>query len=277
MCTRAIFYTCNFCQGINNHEWWIFLIQFFFKSLLSFEHEPDRIERWTQDPCNDLPKICHPRSFEVKFSGGFEILIAHHPISPFSLFSFFFFSPSLHFFHSWKACIDHKRARTYTWRNLDGTQHVYKIMRSTVYPGYLRNRHKFIAIALLVEFPGNRIGKHRFPFLIVEGNARSRIKLMAVSHDENSWFFTMKNKFKSAGNCVEFVRAQSSESSFKFFLYLFVYLFIYIYFDPIHTVWWIQFLIFQRRNGHFVLVKRRLTIGQAGSWIPPVSINFRSH
>lgn len=202
------------------------------------------------------------------------------PIIQSRLFPFFlfFFSPPLSiFFHGWKACIDHKRARTYTWRNLDGTQHVYKIMRSTVYPGYLRNRHKFIAIALLVEFPGNRIGKHRFPFLIVEGNARSRIKLMAVSHDENSWFFTMKNKFKSAGNCVEFVRAQSSESSFKFFLYLFVYLFIYIYFDPIHTVWWIQFLIFQRRNGHFVLVKRRLTIGQAGSWIPPVSINFRSH
>lgn len=201
------------------------------------------------------------------------------PSSNLAFFPFFlFFSPPLSiFFHGWKACIDHKRARTYTWRNLDGTQHVYKIMRSTVYPGYLRNRHKFIAIALLVEFPGNRIGKHRFPFLIVEGNARSRIKLMAVSHDENSWFFTMKNKFKSAGNCVEFVRAQSSESSFKFFLYLFVYLFIYIYFDPIHTVWWIQFLIFQRRNGHFVLVKRRLTIGQAGSWIPPVSINFRSH
>lgn len=154
------------------------------------------------------------------------------PSSNLAFFPFFlFFSPPLSiFFHGWKACIDHKRARTYTWRNLDGTQHVYKIMRSTVYPGYLRNRHKFIAIALLVEFPGNRIGKHRFPFLIVEGNARSRIKLMAVSHDENSWFFTMKNKFKSAGNCVEFVRdahnLRNHPSNFSY-IYSYIYLFIF--------------------------------------------------
>lgn len=156
------------------------------------------------------------------------------PIIQSRLFPFFlfFFSPPLSiFFHGWKACIDHKRARTYTWRNLDGTQHVYKIMRSTVYPGYLRNRHKFIAIALLVEFPGNRIGKHRFPFLIVEGNARSRIKLMAVSHDENSWFFTMKNKFKSAGNCVEFVR-DTPRTIFGIILQIFLIfipIFIYLY------------------------------------------------
>lgn len=231
MCTRAIFYTCNFCQGINNHEWWIFLIQFFFKSLLSFEHEPDRIERWTQRGSMQWSA----KNLSPAFIRG-EILWwlwnFDRPSSNLAFFPFFlFFSPPLSiFFHGWKACIDHKRARTYTWRNLDGTQHVYKIMRSTVYPGYLRNRHKFIAIALLVEFPGNRIGKHRFPFLIVEGNARSRIKLMAVSHDENSWFFTMKNKFKSAGNCVEFVRdahnLRNHPSNFSY-IYSYIYLFIF--------------------------------------------------
>lgn len=151
-------------------------------------------------------------------------------------------------------------------------------MRSTVYPGYLRNRHKFIAIALLVEFPGNRIGKHRFfsppPPSGRQGKCSipNKVDGGIYNLDENSWFFVMKNKFKSASNSPR-TRTISRIILFKFsYIYLYLlylllyiyilYLFIYTYFDLTHTIRGIQFFIFRvgRRKGHFVLVTTGLTI-----------------
>ena len=114
-CMRVIFYTSNFCQGINNHEWWIFLIRFFFKSLLCFEREGEW--RWTGSMIKNL-------SYHVCIRGEILWWVWNFDRPSFNLafFFFLFFSLSLSlssplsiFFHGWRPCIDHKRARTYIY------------------------------------------------------------------------------------------------------------------------------------------------------------------
>lgn len=167
-------------------------------------------------------------------------------------------------------------------------------MRSTVYPGYLRNRHKFIAIALLVEFPGNRIGKHRFfsppPPSGRQGKCSipNKVDGGIYNLDENSWFFVMKNKFKSASNSPR-TRTISRIILFKFsyiylyllYLLLLIYIiFIYLYLlrsDSYYTRNTIFHISRRTKEGSFRSRYNRVNYWQGGSWIPSVSINFRSH